>query len=159
MRAIPRTTRCAVMLTVLISSAFPGLLRGQDSPRLFPDRALLPALFAGPRDPVAKGEFVFVTDNPNAFGDGVEVELSLGIALPILRLAGHSTSDAVVLGVEGAAFARFGLQVIEREMIATDWYLPYPWSGIAAATGSASATITSAATSVTNMPVASTSRA
>ena len=114
------------MAAVLISSTPPGLLLGQDSPRLFPDRALLPALFSGPRDPVAKAELVFVTDNPNAFGDGVEAELSLGIGLPMLRLAGHATSDAVVLGIEGAAFARFGLQLTEREMIATDWVFAVP---------------------------------
>ena len=118
--------RSAVIVAVLISAVFPGLLRGQDSPRLFPDRALLPALFAGARDPMVKGEFVFVTDNANAFGNGVESEVSLGNALPIWRLGGHSTSDAVVLGVEAAVFARFGLQVLQRELIATDWVLAVP---------------------------------
>ncbi len=75
---------------------------------------------------MTKAELIHVSRNPNAFGNGVEAELSLGIGLPIFRLGGHSASDAVVLGVEGAAFARFGLQLTEREMIATDWVFAVP---------------------------------
>ncbi len=124
--AVPPTICRTLVATALISSVLAVSLQGQDSPRLFPDRALLPSLFSGPRDPVTKAELVYVTDNPNLFGEGVEAELSLGIGLPLLRLAGHSTHDAVVVGVEGAAFARFGLHRTEREMIGTDWVFAVP---------------------------------
>ena len=98
----------------------------QSSRRLFPDRDLFPMLFAGPRDPVSKAELVFVTDNPNALGNGVEAEVSLGATVPVLLLAGSSRSDALVAGVEAAVFGRFGFQVTERPLIDTDWTFAAP---------------------------------
>lgn len=126
LRAALRAIRRTSIVTILATAGLVGLGFGQESPRLFPDRSLLPSLGSGPRDPVTKAELVYVTDNPNLFGEGVEAELALGIGLPLLRLSGHSKHDAVVVGIEGAAFARFGLQLTEREMIATDWVFAVP---------------------------------
>jgi hypothetical protein len=104
-------------------------LAGQDVPRLFPARELMPSLVAAPRDPVTKAQLLYVGDNPDEFGDGVEAELALGITLPVYLLAGSSTEDALVIGIEGGAFARFGLQITERELVNTDWLfaLPLVW--------------------------------
>jgi hypothetical protein len=99
---------------------------GQVERRLFPDRALLPAFYAGPRDPQNKADAVLVTDSPTELADGVELEVALGVGLPVYRLAGSGPRDAVVVGVEAAVFARLGLQVIRRVMIGTDWVLALP---------------------------------
>jgi hypothetical protein len=109
--------------------ALPGRLTAQEARRLFPARELLPHLLAGPRDPATSAKLVGVTDNPTALGDGVEMEVSLGVTLPLYLLAGLTTRDGLVVGVEAAAFARFGLQVLERELVATDWVfaVPFVW--------------------------------
>ena len=109
-----------------MSLAIPGLLEAQDTRRLFPARELMPTLAAAPRDPVTKAELLYVADNPDALGDGVEAELSLGITLPVYLLAGHTDQDGLVVGIEGGAFARFGLQITERELINTDWIFAVP---------------------------------
>ncbi len=102
-------------------------LAAQEADRVFfPDRALLPDLLAGPRDPVTKAELLLVTDNPNRFGDGVEAEVAVGVSLPVLQLRDSPGGDRVIVGAEAAAFARFGLQVVERELIATDWVFAVP---------------------------------
>lgn len=102
-------------------------LVAQEADRLFfPDRALLPDLLAGPRDPVTKAELLLVTDNPNRFGDGVEAEVAVGVSLPVLQLRGSPGGGRLVAGLEVAAFARFGLQVVERELVATDWVFAAP---------------------------------
>jgi hypothetical protein len=75
---------------------------------------------------VTSATLLGVFRNPNRFGDGVEVELSLGSTLPVLALGEADGSARVVVGVEGAAFARFGLQVLERELVATDWVFAVP---------------------------------
>lgn len=89
----------------------------------------MPSLVAAPRDPVTQASLLYVADNPDAFGDGVEAEVALGITLPIYLLAGTSVEDGLVVGIEGGAFARFGLQITERELINTDWVfaLPFVW--------------------------------
>lgn len=103
-----------------------GRAGGQETRDLFPDRSLMPALLAGPRDPGTSASLFFVGPNPNAYGRGVEVEVSIGTTLPIISLAGKRGKNQVVVGIEAAAFARFGLQVLERELIASDWVLAIP---------------------------------
>ncbi|MFH1765984.1 MAG: hypothetical protein ABIF09_17500, partial [Gemmatimonadota bacterium] len=103
-----------------------GEAGGQETRVLFPDRSLMPALLAGPRDPITSASLFIVGPNPNAYGRGVEVEVSIGTTLPILLLAGRPGEDQVVVGIEAAAFARFGLQLLERELIASDWVFAVP---------------------------------
>lgn len=100
---------------------------GADTPDwLFPDPELLPTLKGGARDPVSQGQFAYTWDNPTAFGSGEAGEVSISQAAPVLRLAGSSSRDAWVVGVEGAAFARFSLQVVTRELVNTDWVFTVP---------------------------------
>ncbi len=117
-----------VLVTVLCLTV-PAPLEAQGTRRLFPARDLMPTLVTAPRDPVTKAELLYVADNPDAFGDGVEAELALGITLPVYLLTGHTDQDGLVVGIEGGGFARFGLQLTERELINTDWIfaLPLVW--------------------------------
>lgn len=127
--SVPRPWRARHAIAVLAAMALtapPPQLTGQEARRLFPARELLPSLVAAPRDPVTKATALYVADNPDAFGDGMEAEVALGITLPLYLLAGSSVEDGLVLGVEGGAFARFGLQITERELIATDWIFAVP---------------------------------
>lgn len=101
-------------------------LEAQAPPWLFPDRSLLPDLVAGPRDPASKALLLLTTDDPTAFGDGVGAEVAVGITLPVLLLAGETMEDALVVGVEAGAFARFTLQITERELVNTDWVFAVP---------------------------------
>ncbi len=91
----------------------------------------MPTLLAGPRDPVSSAALLWVPRNPSEHGPGQEVEVSIGTSLPVLLLPGAKTGGPVVVGIEAAAFARFGLQVVEREMVATDWIFAVPviWHG------------------------------
>jgi hypothetical protein len=93
---------------------------------LFPDAELLPTLKGGARDPVTQGQFVYSWNNPTAYGPGAAGEVSISQAAPVFRLAGTSTEDALVVGLEGAAFARFSLQVVTRELVNTDWVFAVP---------------------------------
>lgn len=97
--------------------------------RWLPDRERMPDLFAGARDPVTKAHFMYVGDNPNGFGRGVEVEVALGTTLPVVQFAGSTPQGGLLIGIEAVVFARFGLQVLERELIATDWgfAVPFIW--------------------------------
>lgn len=101
-------------------------MRAQEAGRLFPPRFLLPTLLAGPRDPVTAATLLAAPENPSAHGAGAEAELSIGSTLPIFLLRGSPEEDPVVIGIEAAAFARFALQVLERELVATDWIFAVP---------------------------------
>lgn len=126
-RRIPRLLLSLLLLASASSIALdPARLSGQEPGRLFPDRALIPSLLAGARNPNTSASMLAVTHNPDAFGNGVEMEVSIGSALPVLLLSGDSGHRAVVAGIEAAAFARFGLQVLERELIASDWIFAVP---------------------------------
>ena len=119
--------RCrGVTLLVAIGCVVASAAAAQAPRRFLPGRSLLPDLYAGPRDPVSKGELLLVPTNPDLYGDGIEAEVALGTTFPVLRLAGTSQEDAVVVGVEAAAFARFALQLVERELVATDWVFAVP---------------------------------
>ena len=93
---------------------------------LFPGRALLPGLQAGPRDPVTQGQLVHDWHGPTAFGAGAAGEVSVSGSAAVLRLAGSGADDALVVGLEGAAFARFSFQVITRDLVNTDWIFAVP---------------------------------
>ena len=93
---------------------------------LFPDRALLPTLMAGPRDPVIQGQLVYDWESPTEFAPGASGEAALAAAVPVVRLAGSSDQDALAVGLEGAAFARFAFQVVTRELVNTDWIFAVP---------------------------------
>jgi len=114
------------LLAVPIHALVPSTAAAQFRERLFPDRALLPLVFTGPRDPVSKADLAFVADNPNRLGSGVEAEVALGAGIPVLLLAGDPDSNALVAGVEAAVFGRFGFQVTERLLINTDWVFAAP---------------------------------
>lgn len=114
-----------LILTLWVLAGGPPA-RAQEASRWSPARSLLPDLLAGPRDPVTSASILLVARNPDAHGPGVETELSLGISFPFLLLGGAPDRNPVVLGIEAGAFARFGLQVLQRELIATDWMFAVP---------------------------------
>ena len=109
----------------LLLGFFPLGVLGQEVRRLFPDRILLPHLLAGAREPVTSVALLGVTRNPNSLGDGVEAEVSVGSTLPVLLL-GTPDGRPVVAGIEAGVYGRFGLQVLERELIASDWLFAVP---------------------------------
>ncbi len=123
---IPRQLWTMGVLSVSVLLYGQGSLTGQEPSRLFPDRSLMPTLLAGARDPVTSATLLAVRRNPNAHGRGIEAEVSLGSTFPILLLAGEPTRNPLIVGVEAAVFARFGLQVLERELIASDWLFAVP---------------------------------
>lgn len=86
----------------------------------------MPDLLAGPRNPLTSASLLGLTRNPDAHGSGVEAEVSIGSTLPVLLLAGTPQDHPVVVGLEAAAYARFALQVLERELVATDWFFTVP---------------------------------
>jgi hypothetical protein len=110
----------------LLLLTHPGVLPAQQPDWLFPKRSLMPVLLAGPRDPVTSASLLGVVRNPHEHGRGVEAELSIGSTLPVFLLRGAEEEDPIVLGLEAVAFGRFGLQVLERELVATDWIFAVP---------------------------------
>ncbi len=120
-----QTCRLTLVLA-LITGADHREACSQETRTLFPSRSLFPELLAGPRDPTTSFSVLGVTENPTAHGSGIEVEVSIGTTLPVFLLFGEPGRAPVVAGIEAAAFARFGLQVLERELIATDWVFAVP---------------------------------
>ncbi|MGD2069568.1 MAG: DUF1207 domain-containing protein, partial [Gemmatimonadota bacterium] len=121
-----RRRGCIVGCALLLAGLAPGLLEAQDASRFFPSRSLLPDLMAGPRDPVVAIRALYLTSDPTAYRDGFGTEVSLAATLPLVRLRGSSRDDALVLGVEAATFARFSLEVTQRELVNTDWVFTLP---------------------------------
>ena len=121
-RGGPRLCLLFLLLTVLL----PGGSVAQRSQTVFPRSHVLPVFLAGPREPVASGSLLAVSRNPNRFGPGVEAEVSLGNSLPLLLVLGDDPARPFLLGLEAAVYARFGLQILERELIATDWLFTVP---------------------------------
>ncbi|MDX1673787.1 MAG: DUF1207 domain-containing protein [Longimicrobiales bacterium] len=117
---------CALVCATVAALVAPGPAPAQVPEWLFPDRALLPELMAGPRDPVTAGQLVYSWENPTAFGPGVSGEVAISGGVPVIRLAGSGERDALVVGLEGAAFARFSFQVVTRELVNTDWIFAVP---------------------------------
>lgn len=120
-----RAFHTPLILTILLISN-PTYVAAQKLDWLFPPRSLIPGLLAGPREPVTSASMLGVFRNPNTHGRGIEVELSIGSTLPLFLLAGTQDENPVVIGLEAAAFARFALQVLQREIVATDWIFAVP---------------------------------
>lgn len=121
---------CPWRITVFTALAvLPSLAAAGTPDWLFPDRALLAGLQSGARDPVTQSQLVYEWDNPTAYGPGVAGEASIAASAAVLRLAGTDSDDALVVGFEGATFARFSFQVVTRELVNTDWIftLPLVW--------------------------------
>jgi hypothetical protein len=119
----------AFLLFLLAGTAAAAPLGAQDRAdgrRLLPGRAWLPTFHPGPRDPVNRAELLYVTENPSLMGNGVEAELAVGVTLPVYVVAGRDRENALTVGIEGGAFARFGLQRTERELVNTDWVFAVP---------------------------------
>ncbi len=95
-------------------------------PWLFPDRALLPDLLAGPRDPAVLVRLVYADPSATAYGPSPAGEVAISATIPVLLLAGSDASNALVLGMEGAAFAHFSFDVVTRELVNTDWVFAVP---------------------------------
>lgn len=129
-RRAPRPRRGGPWILGLILILLPGGVAAQSGPSgqdwLFPDRSLLPGLMGGARDPVTTGQLVYDWENPTAFGPGVAGEVSISGAVAVARLAGSGPEDARVVGLEGAAFARFSFKVVTRELVNTDWIFTVP---------------------------------
>ena len=125
-RASPGSLLCAIVCAIVAALVVPSPTPAQVPDWLFPDRRLLPGLLAGPRDPVTMGQLVYSRANPTAFGPGVSGDVAISGGLPLVRLAGSGERDALVVGFEGAAFARFSFQVVTRELVNTDWVFAVP---------------------------------
>jgi hypothetical protein len=93
---------------------------------LFPDRALIPSLLAGQREPVIQARLVYSTEDPTLYGRGFSGDVALAGTLPVLLLSGATDDDALVVGLEGVVFARFAFQVLERELVNSDWFFSVP---------------------------------
>jgi hypothetical protein len=113
-------------LTLLTLLPAWGELRAQARAEALPVGERLPVFLAGPREAVASASLLGVSRNPNRLGTGVEAEVSLGHSLPVLRLNGITAAGHVLVGIEAAVYARFGLQIVEREMVGTDWLFAVP---------------------------------
>ena len=111
-----------VLALTLGSSGVSGQLRAE----WLPQSPSFPRFLAGPRDPVSSASLLGVLDNPDQHGPGAEVEVALGNSLPVLLLLRGEDESPLLLGIEAGVFARFGLQVLERELISTDWYFAVP---------------------------------
>ena len=122
--ALRRRPGLALLLAVL--ALLPAPAAGQLPDWIFPDRHLLPGLMAGARDPVTTGQLVYDWKNPTAFGPGVAGEVAISGTVALARLAGSGPDDALVVGLEGMAYARFSFQVVTRELVNSDWLFAVP---------------------------------
>lgn len=116
----------ALTVVLALTVGLPSVLHGQVPDWLFPDRSLLPGLMAGPRDPLIQGQLVYDWDGPTGFGTGASGEAAIAAAVPLLRLLGRPGQDALAVGLEGAAFARFSFQAVTRDLVNTDWVFAVP---------------------------------
>jgi hypothetical protein len=123
-RVVARALAVSVSLALVCGT--PTGIRAQSPSWLLPPRSLMPDLLAGTRDPVVKGQLVYSPTDPSPYGPGFSGDVALAATLPVLLLAGEAGADALVVGVEGAVFARFAFQVLERELVNTDWIVAVP---------------------------------
>jgi hypothetical protein len=87
----------------------------------------MPDLIAGARDPVLKGQLVYSAVDPSLFRPAFAGEVAFASTLPVLLLAGDpGAGNALVVGMEGAVFARFSFAVVQRELVNTDWIFAVP---------------------------------
>jgi len=93
---------------------------------VFPKKDWLPLLLAAPRGPVTKAQLVYAEPNSAAYGAGPAGEVAISARTPVVLLSDSTGTDAIVIGIEGAAFARFSFAVITRELVNTDWVFAVP---------------------------------
>lgn len=105
----------------------PDAAVAQEVQRFLPQRAYLPRLYAGYREPITATKLVFVTESPHLFGELLEGEVDFGASFPIYLLAGSSLEDGFVFGVEAGIFSRWNMETREKDLIATDWILTIPF--------------------------------
>jgi hypothetical protein len=90
-----------------------------------------PVLPAGSRELVSKATVLYVSENPSAYGEGMEGEVAFSVTLPLVEHIRDRGGETVAVTVEAGVFARFGLQITERELAASDWFFTVPvhWTG------------------------------
>mgnify|MGYP006424381533 CR=1 FL=1 len=115
-----------LMICLAACVLLPSVVAAETPDWLFPERSLLTGLRAGPRDPATQSQIVYDWDNPSEFGAGVAGEAAISASAAVLRLAGRDADDALIVGLESAAFARFSFQVVTRELVNTDWIFTVP---------------------------------
>lgn len=93
---------------------------------LFPARELLPELLAAPRAPVNKGASLLVPDDPSRYSSDFSADVAIGRRLALVRITDRSGRDTLVIGAQGAAFARFTPQITVLELVNTDWEFAVP---------------------------------
>jgi hypothetical protein len=123
-RAAYRRTLADAVFALGMFAALAGPLAAQQW--LFPDRTLLPELLAAPRAPVNKGELLWVPDHPSAYARDVSADVAIGRRFAVLRFVDASGRDTLVVGMQGAAFARFTPWVTILELVNTDWEFAAP---------------------------------
>lgn len=124
--AVTPAARLVLAGAVALMMTAPPPAGAQQPGWLFPDRGLMPDLLAGPTDPVVKGLLVYGDPAPTLYGPSVSGEVAIAGTVPVLLLHGSGPEDAVVLGMEGAAFAHFSFAVVTRELVNTDWVFAVP---------------------------------
>jgi hypothetical protein len=97
----PRTILTALLTAAVASTVAPGTAGAQDVRRFLPQRAYLPRLYAGYREPITAAKAVFVTQSPHLFGELLEGEADFGASFPIYLMAGSSLDDGFVFGKHG----------------------------------------------------------
>jgi hypothetical protein len=123
----PRTILAALLTAAAVSVVAPGTAVGQDVRRFLPQRAYLPRLYAGYREPITAAKGVFVTQSPHLFGELLEGEADFGASFPLYLMAGSSLEDGFVFGVEAGIFSRWNMETREKDLIATDWIFAIPF--------------------------------
>lgn len=124
---LPRTILIALLTLAAASVTVVPAAGAQDVQRFLPERAYLPRLYAGYREPNTAAKLVFVTRSPHLFGELVEGEADLGASLPIYLLGGSSLDNGFAFGVEAGIFSRWNLETREKDLIATDWIFAVPF--------------------------------
>jgi hypothetical protein len=114
----------AAVLALLLPCSSP--VAAQSVQRLLPNRDLLPKLLAAPREPTTAAKLVLPLTSPSQFGTVLEGDAAFGASLPVYLVAGRSSENALVIGVEGGVFARFNLLTKERDLITSDWVFAVP---------------------------------
>ncbi len=127
MLTLPLARTAALAAAVALAAGTPEPLPAQEAERFLPERAYLPRLYAGFREPITATKLVFVTQSPHLFGEVLEGEADLGAALPIYLLAGQSLEDGLAFGVEAGVFTRFNMETKEKDLIASDWMFAVPF--------------------------------
>lgn len=122
---------CALLLPAL-----PSMARGQETggSEWFPGSFVVAPLRAAPREVKFAGGFIF-TDrdlDDSLAGTNLEAQVDLGLRLPVVRFQDAAPGrPAIDLGFEVGVSTRFFMESAEKDQIATDYRVGFPF-GIAA---------------------------